>query len=77
MVQKSDNSWGKSGTYHVMTFYLQPLLLWTGAMLVCRLVHSIASSDPSLMTDILLDGNLTHEIYFLQSIRPDGATNRS
>lgn len=47
MVQKSDNSWGKSGTYHVMTFYLQPLLLWTGAMLVCRLVHSIASRDLS------------------------------
>ncbi|KAJ8557492.1 hypothetical protein K7X08_003117 [Anisodus acutangulus] len=36
LLHKSDNSWGKSGTYHVMTFYLQPLLLWTGAMLVCR-----------------------------------------
>ncbi|XP_059307405.1 mechanosensitive ion channel protein 2, chloroplastic-like [Lycium ferocissimum] len=36
VLHKSDNSWGKSGTYHVMTFYLQPLLLWTGAMLVCR-----------------------------------------
>lgn len=40
-LQKSDNSWGKSGTYHVTTFYLQPLLLWTGAMLVCRLGHSM------------------------------------
>ncbi|KAJ8543999.1 hypothetical protein K7X08_025617 [Anisodus acutangulus] len=36
LLHKNDNSWGKSGTYHVMTFYLQPLLLWTGAMLVCR-----------------------------------------
>ncbi|KAM3283200.1 mechanosensitive ion channel protein 2, chloroplastic isoform X2 [Capsicum chacoense] len=36
LLHKSDNSWGKSATYHVMTFYLQPLLLWTGAMLVCR-----------------------------------------
>lgn len=36
LLHKSDNSWGKSGTYHVTTFYLQPLLLWTGAMLVCR-----------------------------------------
>lgn len=36
LLHKNDNSWGKSGTYHVMTFYLQPLLLWTGAILVCR-----------------------------------------
>ncbi|XP_031108783.1 mechanosensitive ion channel protein 2, chloroplastic isoform X1 [Ipomoea triloba] len=35
---KSDSSWGKSKTYHVMTSYLQPLVLWTGAMLVCRAV---------------------------------------
>ncbi|XP_019185629.1 PREDICTED: mechanosensitive ion channel protein 2, chloroplastic isoform X2 [Ipomoea nil] len=35
---KSDSSWGKSMTYHVMTYYLQPLVLWTGAMLVCRAV---------------------------------------
>ncbi|KAL6959490.1 hypothetical protein U1Q18_039640 [Sarracenia purpurea var. burkii] len=33
---KSDSSWKKSGTYYVMTSYLQPLLLWTGATLICR-----------------------------------------
>lgn len=41
LLHKSDNSWGKSGTYHVMTFYLQPLLLWTGAMLVCRALDPV------------------------------------
>lgn len=35
-LQKSDGSWGKSSTNFVMTSYLQPLLLWTGAMLICR-----------------------------------------
>ncbi|XP_019177358.1 PREDICTED: mechanosensitive ion channel protein 2, chloroplastic-like [Ipomoea nil] len=35
-LQKSDSSWGKSGTYRFMTSYLQPLVLWTGAMLFCR-----------------------------------------
>ncbi|KAK6923276.1 Mechanosensitive ion channel MscS [Dillenia turbinata] len=34
--QKSDSSWKKSSTYHVMASYLQPLLLWTGATLICR-----------------------------------------
>ncbi|KAK6923837.1 Mechanosensitive ion channel MscS [Dillenia turbinata] len=34
--QKSDSSWKKSSTYYVMTSYLQPLLLWTGATLICR-----------------------------------------
>ncbi|RAL43934.1 hypothetical protein DM860_014070 [Cuscuta australis] len=37
-LRKSDSSWNKSNTYHVMTSYLQPLVLWTGAMLVCRAV---------------------------------------
>ncbi|CAN4126776.1 unnamed protein product [Withania somnifera] len=41
LLHKSDTSWGKSGTYHVMTFYLQPLLLWTGAMLVCRALDPV------------------------------------
>ncbi|KAL3592231.1 hypothetical protein D5086_010871 [Populus alba] len=35
-LHKSDSSWKKSRTYLVMTSYLQPLLLWTGAMLICR-----------------------------------------
>ncbi|KAJ9670244.1 hypothetical protein PVL29_026657 [Vitis rotundifolia] len=39
--QKSDNSWRKSGTHYVMTSYLQPLLLWTGATLICRALDPI------------------------------------
>ncbi|XP_028096309.1 mechanosensitive ion channel protein 2, chloroplastic-like isoform X1 [Camellia sinensis] len=35
---KNDSSWKKSGTYYVMTSYLQPLLLWTGATLICRVL---------------------------------------
>ncbi|KAF5738031.1 mechanosensitive ion channel protein 2 chloroplastic [Tripterygium wilfordii] len=36
LLHKNDNSWKKSGTYYVMTSYIQPLLLWTGAILICR-----------------------------------------
>ncbi|KAL4579812.1 hypothetical protein LXL04_015979 [Taraxacum kok-saghyz] len=34
-LQKSDNSWNKSKEYQVMTSYVQPLLLWGGAVLIC------------------------------------------
>lgn len=36
IMQKSDKSWNKSGTNYVVTSYLQPILLWTGATLICR-----------------------------------------
>ncbi|KVI08645.1 Like-Sm (LSM) domain-containing protein [Cynara cardunculus var. scolymus] len=40
-LHKSDGSWGKSNTHYVMTSYLQPLLLWTGATLICRALDPI------------------------------------
>uniref|UniRef100_A0A5B6ZQZ6 Mechanosensitive ion channel protein 2 n=1 Tax=Davidia involucrata TaxID=16924 RepID=A0A5B6ZQZ6_DAVIN len=40
-LQKSDSSWKKSGTHYVMTSYLQPLLLWTGAILICRVLDPV------------------------------------
>lgn len=39
-MQKSDNSWKKSSTYQVTASYIQPLLLWAGAIFICRLVIS-------------------------------------
>ncbi|XP_020212308.1 mechanosensitive ion channel protein 2, chloroplastic isoform X2 [Cajanus cajan] len=35
-LQRTDSSWKKSSSRYIMTSYFQPLLLWTGAMLVCR-----------------------------------------
>ena len=35
-MQKNDNSWNKSSSHYVLTSYLQPLLLWSGATLICR-----------------------------------------
>ncbi|CAK7347259.1 unnamed protein product [Dovyalis caffra] len=40
-LHKSDNSWKKSSTHYVMTSYLQPLLLWTGAILFCRALDPV------------------------------------
>ncbi|XP_050204331.1 mechanosensitive ion channel protein 2, chloroplastic isoform X2 [Mercurialis annua] len=41
LLLNNDNSWKKSGTYYVTTSYLQPLLLWTGATLVCRVLDPL------------------------------------
>lgn len=38
IMQKNDNNWKKSNTYQFTTSYIQPLLLWAGAIFVCRLV---------------------------------------
>ncbi|XP_076882081.1 mechanosensitive ion channel protein 2, chloroplastic-like [Bidens hawaiensis] len=40
-LNKSYGSWGKSNSHYVMTSYLQPLLLWTGAILICRALDPI------------------------------------
>ncbi|KAL2498937.1 Mechanosensitive ion channel protein 2 [Abeliophyllum distichum] len=36
LLHKSDSTWKRSRTYHVMTSYIQPLLLWAGAIFICR-----------------------------------------
>ncbi|PWA73767.1 MSCS-like 3 [Artemisia annua] len=46
--QKNDNSWTKSKEHQVMTSYIQPLLLWGGAVLICRVLEPvILPSAPS------------------------------
>ncbi|KAK7282892.1 hypothetical protein RIF29_11998 [Crotalaria pallida] len=35
-LQRTDSSWKKSRSQYIMTSYFQPLLLWSGAMLICR-----------------------------------------
>ncbi|WCJ31989.1 Mechanosensitive ion channel protein 2 chloroplastic [Euphorbia peplus] len=41
LLHKNDSSWKKSGTNYVMTSYVQPLLLWIGAILICRVLDPI------------------------------------
>ncbi|XP_062164828.1 mechanosensitive ion channel protein 3, chloroplastic-like isoform X3 [Alnus glutinosa] len=42
---RTDSSWKKSRTFYVMTSYLQPLLLWTGAILICRALDRVVLSS--------------------------------
>lgn len=56
-LHKSDGSWGKSSTNFVMTSYLQPLLLWTGAMLICSALDPIVL--PSEASQIVIKRLLT------------------
>ncbi|KAM1091572.1 hypothetical protein FF1_019039 [Malus domestica] len=44
VLQKSDSSWKKSNTHYVTTSYIQPLLLWTGAILICRALDPVVLS---------------------------------
>ncbi|CDP01543.1 unnamed protein product [Coffea canephora] len=37
----SDNSRQKSSTHSILTSYFQPLLLWTGVLLVCRALDPV------------------------------------
>lgn len=47
-LHKNDNSWQKSSTYHFMISYLQPVLLCTGALLICRALDPIVlPTEPS------------------------------
>ncbi|CAJ1974018.1 unnamed protein product [Sphenostylis stenocarpa] len=34
--ERTDRSWKKSSLHYILTSYFQPLLLWTGVMLICR-----------------------------------------
>lgn len=44
-LKQSDSSWKRSGAHYVTTSYLRPLLLWTGATLVCRALDPMVLSS--------------------------------
>ncbi|XP_074308528.1 mechanosensitive ion channel protein 2, chloroplastic isoform X2 [Silene latifolia] len=46
-VHKSDSSWKKSTTNYVTTSYLQPILLWTAALLICRTLDPVVMPTES------------------------------
>ncbi|ONI02485.1 hypothetical protein PRUPE_6G201500 [Prunus persica] len=41
ILHKSDGSWKKSNTHYVTTSYIQPMLLWMGAILICRALDPV------------------------------------
>ncbi|CAL8106453.1 unnamed protein product [Prunus armeniaca] len=40
-LQRNDSTWNKSRSHYVMNSYLRPLLLWTGATLMCRALDPV------------------------------------
>ncbi|XXG49162.1 hypothetical protein AAC387_Pa02g3422 [Persea americana] len=40
-LHRNDNNWKKSRSYHIMASYVQPMLLWTGATLICRVLDPV------------------------------------
>ncbi|ONK76668.1 uncharacterized protein A4U43_C03F30780 [Asparagus officinalis] len=44
-LHRSDSNWKKSKTHYVLTSYLQPLLLWTGTILLCRALGPVSLSS--------------------------------
>eukprot|EP01018_Ginkgo_biloba_P015052 Gb_15756 [translate_table: standard] len=43
--RRNDSNWKRSSTYHIMTSYLQPILLWMGAILICRAFDPVVLSS--------------------------------
>ncbi|CAN1332039.1 Mechanosensitive ion channel protein 2, chloroplastic, partial [Linum perenne] len=62
ILQKSDDNTNLSGTYYVITTYLKPLLLWTGAILICRALDPVVL--PSQASEAVKQRLLT----FVQSL---------
>ncbi|XWS14911.1 hypothetical protein CRYUN_Cryun35bG0049500 [Craigia yunnanensis] len=40
-LHRSDSSWKKSRTHHIVSYYLRPVLLWIGATLICRALDPV------------------------------------
>ncbi|GKV33574.1 hypothetical protein SLEP1_g42065 [Rubroshorea leprosula] len=40
-LRRSNNNWKKSRTHYIVSSYLRPLLLWTGAILICRALNPL------------------------------------
>ncbi|CAN0877242.1 Mechanosensitive ion channel protein 3, chloroplastic [Linum grandiflorum] len=59
---KSDDNTNLSGIYYVITTYLKPLMLWTGAILICRALDPVVL--PSQASEAVKQRLLT----FVQSI---------
>ncbi|XP_062030615.1 mechanosensitive ion channel protein 2, chloroplastic-like [Rosa rugosa] len=60
--QRTDSSWKKSRSHYAMTSCIQPLLLWGGAMLVCRTL------DPVVLPSEATQAVKQRLINFLQSL---------
>lgn len=37
----NDTNWKKSRTYHISTLYVQPLLLWSGTIIICSILDRV------------------------------------
>ncbi|XP_057505188.1 mechanosensitive ion channel protein 2, chloroplastic-like isoform X1 [Actinidia eriantha] len=62
LLHKSDSSWKRSSTHYVLTSYLQPLLLWTGATLICRAL------DPIVLTTEATQAVKQRLLHFIRSL---------
>ncbi|XP_004299731.1 PREDICTED: mechanosensitive ion channel protein 2, chloroplastic-like [Fragaria vesca subsp. vesca] len=60
--QRTDSSWKKSRSHYAMTSYIRPLMLWGGAMLVCRAL------DPLVLPSEASQAVKQRLVHFLQSI---------
>lgn len=45
ILRRNASNWKKSSTYYIMTSYLQPILLWAGAILICRAFDPVVLSS--------------------------------
>ncbi|XP_023537839.1 mechanosensitive ion channel protein 3, chloroplastic-like [Cucurbita pepo subsp. pepo] len=61
-LHEPDGSWKKSNAYYVTTSYVQPLLLWTGATLICRAL------DPVVLPSVASQAIKQRLLNFVQAL---------
>ncbi|XP_044481473.1 mechanosensitive ion channel protein 2, chloroplastic-like isoform X2 [Mangifera indica] len=62
LLHKSDSNWKRSRTHYVMTSYIQPLLLWSGAILLCRTL------DPVVLPTEAIQAVKLRSLNFIRSL---------
>ncbi|GMJ15221.1 MSCS-like 3 [Hibiscus trionum] len=62
LFHRSNNSWKKSRTHHIMTYYLRPVLLCTGVTLICRAL------DPVVLASEASQAVKQRLIHFVRSL---------
>ncbi|KAE8701730.1 Mechanosensitive ion channel protein 2 [Hibiscus syriacus] len=67
LFHRSDNSWNKSRTHHIMTYYLRPVLLCTGVSLLCRALDPVVLASEARQA---VKQRLLHFVRSLSTVLP-------
>ncbi|KAA3476627.1 mechanosensitive ion channel protein 3, chloroplastic [Gossypium australe] len=71
LFHRSNSSWKKSRTHHIMSYYLRPMLLCTGVTLICRSDNTVVSFralDPVVLPSEASQAVKQRLLHFVRSL---------